>query len=107
MFQDFLKYREGFLRNLNERRYSLCLERSFDRNLFHPVRIRKPEDGVERFFGCFRNQSNHLPLTPHQRFQSAANFLHVRTRVEGGNAEVTFTRRAEAGAWGDDDLSFA
>ena len=41
---------------------------------------------------------SHNPKNPaignssHQRLQPAANFFHIRPRVEGGDAEITFAR---------------
>ena len=46
-----------------------------------------------------------------QRLQPGADFLHVRPRVEGGDAEIAFARRTEAGTGsdglGDDDIGAA
>lgn len=40
----------------------------------------------------------------HQRLQSTADFLNIRARVKGRDAEVAFAGGTEAGAGGDDDL---
>ncbi len=42
----------------------------------------------------------------HLLFEAAADFLDIRAGVEGGDAEIAFASRAEARAWGNDDLSF-
>ena len=110
------------MRILDERRDAFRFQRSFDCNSFHDSRLNKDHACVEMSFvhgaGDGRgglqsvltiSEPGLKPWTTfdtsgYQRFQPAADFLHVRSRVEGGDAEVSLACGAKAGAGGDDDL---